>query len=307
MALICALKLSACFMLSIASPATQAQAEHGTANDNRYALGTHAGSHYDPALLYDESGGVPNDLNRQRVWSGWSGARLKVANLILAQLEPITSEKRAMAAPEGVETNTSPKGDRWQIDLVWTALPGPPGSLFVVELVTIPSASDGESELVAFEQTEATATTAYVDRVPVGLALRVSQVAADGSEYAAGVWTELSPGPDGSKAETALAPVGRVTIRVGTTDIPARQLARDLAIGLGAGGVWVHLEEVELDQTESSVAYRYAADAELASSVAGYLPVLGPENAIRRVELASAPGEVVVTLVGGPTVVDDAD
>ena len=94
---------------------------------------------------------------------------------------------------------------------------------------------------------------------------------------------------------------------MGTTDIPARQLARDLAIGLGAGGVWVHLEEVELDQTESSVAYRYAADAELASSVAGYLPVLGPENAIRRVELPSAPGEVVVTLVGGPTVVDDAD
>ena len=310
MALICAFNFSVGLLLSLAAHAIPAQAEHGTDADNRYAqaaLGRHAGSQYGLALLDGESGGVPYDLNFARYWSGQSYLRQEAADLILAQLEPITSENRAMTAPEAVESDVSSKGKQWQIDFVWTALPGPPGSLFVVELVTIPSGSDGESELVAFEQTEASATTVFVDRVPVGLAWRVSQVAADGSEYAAGVWTDLSPGPERSEAEPALSPVGRVTIRVGTTDIPAHQLARDLAIGLGAGGVWVHLEEVELDQTESSVAYRYAADAELASSVAGYLPVLGPENAIRRVELPSAPGEVVVTLVGGPTVVDDAD
>ena len=274
MPLIEAFNLVACLMLSLADLAIPAQAEDGTATGNRYA-----------PLLDGESGG---------------------ANLILAQLEPDTSKKLAMAAPEGVETNVSPKGDQWQIDLVWTAPPGPPGALFVVELVTIPSGSDGESALVAFEQTGASATTVLVDRVPVGLALRVSQVAADGSDYAAGDWTELSPGTDRSNAETALAPVGRVTIRVGTADIPARQLATELARGLGAGGLWVHLQEVALDQTESTVAYRYTADAGLASGVAGYLPVLGPGDAIRQVNLPAAPGEVVVTLVGGPTGVDEA-
>ena len=275
MPLIEAFNLVACLMLSLADLAIPAQAEDGTATGNRYA-----------PLLDGESGG---------------------ANLILAQLEPDTSKKLAMAAPEGVETNVSPKGDQWQIDLVWTAPPGPPGALFVVELVTIPSGSDGESALVAFEQTGASATTVLVDRVPVGLALRVSQVAADGSDYAAGDWTELSPGTDRSNAETALAPVGRVTIRVGTADIPARQLATELARGLGAGGLWVHLQEVALDQTESTVAYRYTADAGLASGVAGYLPVLGPGDAIRQVNLPAAPGEVVVTLVGGPTGVDEAE
>lgn len=297
-------------MLSIASHAIPAQAEHGIATGNRHAqaaLGTHPGAQNNPALLVAQRGGAPIDLDLASDWSGKLNSQPEAADLILAQLEPITSEKRAMAAPGGVETNTSPNGNQWQIDFVWTALPGPPGSLFVVELVTIPSASDGESELVAFEQTEASATTVFVDRVPVGLAWRVSQVAADGSEYAAGVWTELSPGTERSKAETALAPVGRVTIRVGPADVSARQLARDLASGLGAGGVWVHLEEVDLDQTESTVAYRFAADAELASSIAGYLPVLGPEDATRQIELSAAPGEVVVTLVGGPTSVDDAD
>jgi len=309
MDLACALNLSAGLMLGIASYAISAQAEHAAA-DNRHAqatLGSLSGAKDNSWLLSGQVGGAPGDLHLAGGWPRHSNGRPDAADLILAQLAPIPSEQGAMAAPDGVETDISPDGDRWQIDFVWSALPGPPGALFVVELVTIPSGSDGESELVAFEQTAASATTVYVDRVPVGLAWRVSQVAADGSEYAAGEWTELSPGNDLGDAEAAFAPVGRVTLRVGTADLPARELAGDLARGLAAGGVWVHLEEVDLDQTESTVAYRYAADAELAASVAGYLPVLGPEDAIRRVDLPAAPGEVVVTLVGGPTVVDEQD
>lgn len=310
MALKCALHLGLCVMLSIASPAIPAQAQHGAATDDRSARAApdgYAGSQYSLALLHGQSGGVLNNLNLAHDWPKQSASRQKAADLILAQLEPVTLGERVMSAPEVVDTNVSPKGDQWQIDLVWTASPGPPGALFVVELVTIPSGSDGESALVAFEQTEALATTLLVDRVPVGLAFRVSQVAADGSDYAAGVWTELRPGPERSKSEPALAPIGRMTIRVGKADISAHQLARELASGLGAGGFWVYVEEVELGQVQSSVAYRYAADAELASSVAAYLPVLGPKDAIRLIELPAAPGEIIVTLVGGPKVVDVAN
>ena len=271
------------------------------------AIGSQVASEYHSALWFGMSGNMPGILSLPHGWIGHSTASSEATDLVQAQLAVTNPDDSTMAAPELVDIDVTPKGDKWQIDFVWTAILDPFETLFVVELVTIPSAPDGKSELVAFEETQGSAATVLVDQVPVGLAWRVSKVAVDRSQYAAGVWQELNPGTEQRKADVTLEPLGRVTIRVGTEDNSARQLASELAIGLGASGVWVYLEEVKLDQTESSVAYRYAADLELASNVAAYLPVLGPDGAVQSVELAAAPGEVVVTLVGGPTFVDEAN
>lgn len=231
---------------------------------------------------------------------------LAIATVQLVQLKSRTSEKRSMAAPDILDMDVKSDGDRWRIDLAWTESAGQQDSSYTVELVTIPDVSTGETEVVGFVETKELGASFYVDRVPVGLITRISRVAVDGSEYAAGVWTELFPGRELSAA-LPLAPLGRVTIRVGATDIAARQFAIELASGLVAQGVWTHLQEVDLIQEQTTVAYRFAADVDLASRVAAYLPVIGPQDTIRLSELPAAPGEVFVSLVGGPQVLAAPD
>lgn len=266
MALMCAINLCAGILLSLPAAATFAGADDATA--------------YEPGL--------------------------GMADLQLVQLKSRTSDERGLAAPDILDMDVKSDGDQWRIDLAWTESAGPRDSSYIVELVTIPDASTGETELVGFVETGELGASLYVDRVPVGLIMRISRVALDGSEYAAGAWTELSPGTEVS-APSPFTPFGRVTIRVGATDMAARRLAIELASGLAAQGVWIHLQEMDLDQEQTTVAYRFAADAELASSVAAYLPVLGPEDAMRLVDLPAAPGEVVVSLVGGPQVLAAPD
>ena len=231
-------------------------------------------------------------------------AQSKQTDLLPQQRQSIPSTNPALTAPEAVEVRVNPDGDQWQIDLLWTASPAPTGTFFVVELVTIPSDAGGETEVVTIQRADTSAATILVDRVPVGLAARVSQIAADGTDYAAGQWTELSPATEGGQGGLALDPIGRVSILVRAADLPAHQLAAELANGLGAGGLWVSINEVDLQQTDSTVAYRYDADAGFAAKVADYLPGLGSTDTIRLDETLAAPGEIFVTLVGGPSVVD---
>ena len=102
----------------------------------------------------------------------------------------------------------------------------------------------------------------------------------------------------------AAMPEGRVTLRINRGDRRAERFARELGASFFAGGLWAQIEEADEPASATSVGYAFREDEALARGVAEVLPVLTAQDAAFSAGLRAAPGQVIVTLVGGPEYAD---
>ena len=183
-------------------------------------------------------------------------------------------------------------GDTRRAELVWTASPGPPGALFLIEVARLPAPGETSGAIFFSTYTEASAQAV---RLPLGeFAWRVSFVDRGEARYAPSPWRPLGAGG------TAGLPQGRITLRVAAEDARAGRLAGELADSFSGAGLWVRVEPAENAADESGVRYAYREDVELAARIAEFLPVLDAADAVLSPDLDAAPGEIVVRLIGGP-------
>ena len=161
--------------------------------------------------------------------------------------------------------------------MVWSAPPGPPGALFLLEVARLPAGDETSGTIVVSALTEG---SAHISQLPGGAATyawRVSLVDTSEARYAAGPWRLLSSA--GEIGSVAL-PGGRVTMRVATGDARAGHVARELAESFSGAGLWARIEPAHDAADESSVRYAYRQDGELAAGIAEFLPVLSAEDAV---------------------------
>ncbi|HEU0222075.1 MAG TPA: tetratricopeptide repeat protein [Paracoccaceae bacterium] len=262
----------------------------------RAAANGHHRAQYNLGLLYAGGEGLPQNADLARYWLGRAGEALPAAREHLGVLAPAKEGQRVFAAPVVLAGALVGAGEARKAELVWSAPPGPPAAQFLLEIVRLPGPGERTGTVV-----QALATRASAHMVPLsapGLyAWRVSLVDPAAARYAARPWQHLS-GTAGTAAPAL--PEGRVTLLVQAEDALAAYLARELAESFAEAGLWVRIEPARDRASVTSVRYAFRDDADLAARVAEFLPVLGAEDALLSPEIAAAPGEIVVRLVGGP-------
>ena len=268
----------------------------------RAAASGHRRAQYNLGLLYESGDGVPRNADLARHWLVQAASELEAAQERLAGLDPVPAEDRALDAPTVLSGAVVAGEGARRAELVWSAQPGPADAPFLVELARVPEAGETWGDLVTARRTEASALAAPLPSESADYAWRVSRVDEPAAGYAASRWRRLAAAPEGASG----LPEGRVTLRVAAGDAPARRLAREVRDTLASAGLWTRVQEATTVPAETTVLYAYDQDADLASSVAAFLPVLDEGDAVRRPGLGALPGEVVVALVGGPAS-DDAD
>lgn len=268
------------------------------------AANGHARSAYDLGLAFVRGDGVPRNADLARHWFDRAAPTLEAAVRERARIgsgapdASRLSQQNPLGVPDILGANVVRQRDGWRIDLAWAAPSGPAGTLFLVELVADPSRPRGGAR-VAFRETEGSVATFEIGREPAGLIWRVIRLTADRSGYAASPWAAIAS-TAGEPIETLSHSSEHVVFQVGRTDAAARRLAEEVSRVLSDGGVRTSIEDVPAYPTESAVTYRYGQDADLAKDVAAILPTLGAADPHRTDDPDTPPGEVVVTLVGGP-------
>ena len=261
----------------------------------RAAANGHRRAQYNLGLLYESGDGVPQNADLARYWLGEAAPDLPAAQERLAQIAPVPGAQRALEVPSGLSGSIVAGDEAERAEMVWSAPPGPAEAPFLVEVTRLPEGDEQWGELVVERRTQGSALAAPMPTAPGPYAWRVSRVDEAGARYAASRWRALDAAPLGEGA----LPEGRLTLRVAAGDIPARRLGDEIRADLAGAGLWTRIEEVEAAPAETTVRYAYEDDADLASAVAAFLPVLGAGDAAREPELNALPGEVVVSLVGG--------
>ncbi len=99
----------------------------------------------------------------------------------------------------------------------------------------------------------------------------------------------------------ASLPKGRVTLHVGSDDVAAQWLAGELVASFSDAGLWARIEKDAVPPGRVGVGYAFVNDAELARSIAAFLPALTADDAKLSPALPLAPGEIEVRIAGGPS------
>lgn len=236
---------------------------------SRAAANGHARARYNLGLLYEAGEGVPVNLDLARYWLDLAApdvpaAAERLQTLGVAQTEDLLGPVVLTGAVSGNRA-----------ELAWTSAPSVGD--FVVELV-----SDGR--VIADHWTDASAVSLDVGD-GADLWWRVSRVGAN--DYAASDWQHLrGNGP---------APAGRMRISGSVAGF-----AQDIAADLAASGM-VIAASGPTDADVTRVVYRYERDSALAREIAGFLPAMEPDEADRDAGAMLLPGEVSVSVIGGPS------
>ncbi len=253
------------------------------------ALGGNQRAAYNLGLLYQGGIGVPANLDLAALWLG-RAATLPAAKAALQRLLS-SAAPRPTATGSLMPTALSakvryvdgvPRGE-----FVWTAPPGPESALFCLQ-VFVP---DAASQPVVSIVTEASAIATPLSGDPV--AWQVTRIDQNTGQYWASGWQPVG----GSKAPVIR---GLVTIAVNAGDAHAASAANALASTLQTNGLIVHVALNVVPGGSSQIDYRFAPDAELARTLAGFLPGFASVPVVLSPDLNTGPGEVLVTLVFAP-------
>ena len=263
----------------------------------RAAAGGNRRAQYNLGLLYEAGDGVARNLDLARHWLALAGTDLEAARERLGQLAAVKPEERSMVGPEILADALVDEDGMRRAELVWTAPPGPEGATFLVEILRLAGTDEAAGSAFFMQETDASALDVDLPSDGAFYAWRASRLDRSGdgpARYAASPWRRLGDGDE------AALPEGRVTVRLSAEDAPASRLAEEIERSLAAAGLWVRIERVPEAPAESAVRYAYEGDRDLAEGIAEFLPVLERGDAAPAPDLNTAPGEVVVWLVGGP-------
>ena len=159
----------------------------------RAAANGHHRAQYNLGLLYAAGEGVPENADLARYWLSRTAKVLPAAAERLATLAPAKSNQRTFTAPSILAGAVVTNGNAQQAEMVWSAPPGPPGALFLLEVARLPAGDETSGTIVASALTEA---SAHIAQLPVQFATyawRVSLVDTSEARYAAGPWRQLFP------------------------------------------------------------------------------------------------------------------
>ena len=267
----------------------------------RAAANGHKRAQYNLGLLYELGDGVPQNLDLAQSWLRRAAEALPAAAARLEDLRPAYPEERVFGPPDVTVAAVTSTDATLQAEFVWTAPTGPAGSTFFFELAHLMDELDRFGPTIFTEETDASAIAIDLPAEDAAYAWRISLLDWNGERYSASKWRQFAV-KDGQMVDQGELELfdGRVTFRVGAKDVNARQLAEELASSFLRGGLWVGIEETTETIRESSVRYTYADDALLAEGIAAFLPVLDGSDALRVRDRKAAPGEIIVSLSGGP-------
>jgi hypothetical protein len=244
----------------------------------------HPRAQYALGLLHAAGQGVPANPDLARHWLGLAADDVPAAQRALQRLDP--GRPGGLAAPRPLGAVLLRRDDAPRACLAWSGPPQPPGTTYRVEFVS------GRSQTI--EASGGVLTTASAVEVPLpgdsrATLWRVVALADGGGSYRASDWQAL----DG--AAGLEPPVASVSLRTRPGDPAAERLARRLGAQMARSGAIVSYSDAGPDARASSVGFTFAEDAGLAARVAAFVP--GDPPVRRTDDAATAPGEVVVTLV----------
>jgi hypothetical protein len=268
----------------------------------RSAANGNARAQFNLAMLYENGTGVPQNFDAARNWYEAASSQIGAAANRLEQLPPRGQEPNGLL-PQPIMGAVVGPPDQPRAELVWSAAAGLDG--FQVQVARQPSgASDvvsGEDEILLSRNLRQSAVVLDVPAAETRLFWRVGRIDDSGTVLAWSSWQELSRAA--LNQDQLLRPretPAHLVIYVNAGDQLATSFAEELSITYSTRGVDVTIQEADQPATTTTVEYRYASDADLAASIAGFLPVLGPDSAVQVSDSKSVPGEVTLRLVGGP-------
>ncbi len=277
----------------------------------RAAANGHARAQYNLALLYENGVGVPRDPSLARTWYEAASSSLAAAADRLAQLPPPGEPAVEGPPPQPVAGTVVGPPDAPRAELVWTATAGP--HRFRVQLARAPAEDvDGaprtpsRDDIVLSRNVDRSAVALDLPAAETGLLWRVGRFSRAGVPPTWSAWQALAAGVVADDPPV-VAEAGRVTIHVNKGDRLGRAFAEELSEAYSQGGVAVTVRDAETPASVTTVEYRYPDDAALAASVAEFLPVLRLDSPVQTSSLDTAPGEVTLRLVGGPSPSAPAD
>lgn len=215
-------------------------------------------------------------------------AELGVPSLGERHLQPPELETASVVAAGGIR----------KAELVWSGLPGPIGSRYLVEVARLPAWPETWGSTLLSTSTEGSAMAVPVPDGSTDVIWRVAFVDKAHASYATSHWQGLG---GAGTPEAGGVPAGRVTIHVGSRDKSAQWLAEELLPSLRLAGLWVRIERDANAARAGGVQFAFVEDAALAGEIAEVLPATRAEDATLVPSLDLMPGEIGVHLVGGPS------
>ena len=238
-------------------------------------------------LMYQEGSGVlPND-DLAAYWFGTASNTVPAAKVALQRLKHRWVKQ--IVPPVPLSAGLVQIKGAALADLVWTASPGPQGSLFAVQILS----GDASNPTVTTQETVASAVQITVAG---GAMWRVARIEPAKGEYQASAWQHQID------ESGALGPQGLVSFVVNAKDNRAAALAHTMVEGLRTSGLAASVSTAPEPMEASAIRYRYLDDGDLANDLAGLLPGFSPASVARVADATSGPGEVVVDLVLQPPI-----
>ncbi len=265
----------------------------------RAAANGHARAQYNLALLYESGLGVPLDLGMARAWYEAASPSLAAAADRLSRLPPREEPAAEGPPPQPVMGAVVGPPDAPRAELVWIAADG--AGRFRVQLARgAAGEAPGRDGILLSRNLDRSAVVLDLPVEEADLLWRVGRLGGEGVGPVWSAWQALAR--EAVVDDPRLAgEAGRVTILVNAGDQLARAFAVELSEAYGRGGVAVTVRDAEAPASATTVEYRFPEDAGLAAAVAEFLPVLRLDSPIQASSLDTAPGEVTLRLVGGPS------
>lgn len=246
----------------------------------RAALRGHARAQYNLGLLLESGDGVRANPLFAAYWFDKAAETVPAAAEKTAALSDPTG---GIAAPYLSFAQAGDDG----AELIWNADPAAHPN-YLVEVLDGPDMGENYAAPVLAQST--TAPGLLTDNVTVGsnAFLRVINIAADSSDYAASAWAH----DDG-----VTPPKGRITLFFDPQIDGMSDAASIFADDLQNAGYWVRLsDEPPVAVTDFYISYGYASDQTSAQVLATYLPSPAELMPVKQVLNATQPGEIMVNL-----------
>jgi hypothetical protein len=268
----------------------------------RSAANGNARAQFNLAMLYENGIGVARNRDIARGWYEAARSEISAASDRLEQL-PGEDQELDGSPPQPITGAVVGPPDAPRAELVWSATTKSNG--FLVQVARQPSQASGlAAESYEILQSRSLSQSAVVLDVPAEetrLLWRVGRIDQTGTVSAWSSWQEIAFNVDIKDQMPAPeeAP-GRLMIYVNAGDQLATSFAEELSATYSEGGLEVTIRVADRPITTTTLEYYHTADANLAASIADFLPFLGPDSAIHVSDPTIGPGAVTLNLFGGP-------
>ena len=245
----------------------------------RAALRGHARAQYNLGLLFETGDGATANAALAGYWFDQAAPDIPAAAAKSMSESPAAN---TLSAPQVTFSSV----DADMAELIWHPQT-PARASYLVEVMNVPTTSENYG-LPTISVT--TAASGFLDQetnFDSSAVLRVSMISADGSDYIASDWS------DGDKPS---ANAGRITLFVDEDSESMAAAADIFANDLRQAGFWVRVSPSGNTSSNDFINYGYASDAELAASVANYLPKVPHPTSLGQIANSTQPGEIIVNL-----------